>query len=504
MSGQITHMFNQLNNQISGIANHVTSNTTSIKNVDKEINNIKIKIIQLEQLIKKSTEEDSSIPQMIKNYNLRLNHTSNSFDEIEQNLDNDIDSVNYNYDSDDITDHEIVRELEIYIQTESQKDPNNNEEKSAQYIFQKLNQIKEVIFLMHKLGVRGPRGPQGIVGPCGPQGGQGVRGIPGVQGEKGIQGDNGVSGEQGIQGIRGVQGEQGVIGKRGIRGPAGEIGPRGVRGEKGEIGDRGPVGIQGPPGLPGPKGIVGDKGDRGDKGIKGDQGLKGPNGLMGIQGEKGEIGDKGPIGSRGDKGETGEMGDKGETGEAGDKGERGEKGERGLRGKRGPPGEPFNYLISDYDEENMDFSKYLDDNPLMKIAMENEIKLKVQNEVARIIEHNMHDYINTKLNAYNSIIDKTIQDKLNNIILPISQNQIDNTHIDEKIESNIDEELESDSDLYNIEMEIRKINEEDDLTSFMKIDNTHYDEIEKKLNELFPEGYTLKDIDNINLDTLLL
>lgn len=106
------------------------------------------------------------------------------------------------------------------------------------------NWVKEDLISV-TLGVTGPQGPQGEVGP---------QGVAGIQGEKG---------EQGIAGVQGPKGEKGDKGEQGV---AGLQGPQGDKGEKGE---QGVAGVQGPKGEKGEQGIQGPKGDRGPKGERG-------------------------------------------------------------------------------------------------------------------------------------------------------------------------------------------------------------------------------------------
>jgi hypothetical protein len=509
MSVQISHILNNQNTQINGIAKCITDNNTSIKELKEELNTLKT---QLNQLL----ESDRSLPKISKEFNLKFDTKPHNFDGIEEQLE----FGDYNYDVEDITDNEIVRELELYIDTETQKNTNYTEEKSTQLIIQKLNNIKEIIFLMQKLGIRGPRGPNGPPGPPGIHGEQGIQGIEGPQGIIGIQGKPGIEGVQGQPGVQGPTGEQGPEGKRGVRGPPGEMGPKGPRGEKGPLGDIGPNGIQGPPGLPGPKGPTGEKGPRGDKGLRGEQGLKGPDGLMGLRGDKGEDGDKGEKGEIGDKGEMGDKGQMGQMGVQGLPGEKGERGDRGPRGKRGLPGEPYNFLIGDYEDDTLegtmlDFGKYLDNNPILKSVMEAEIKKRVENEVVRLVQTNIDSFIEKQLDKFNDIFNNSLQKKLQNVSINdifdekdfddniemelSNQKELDNTPtvistIDNNLnDNNLNDNIEND----NVIMKLEKVNE-------LQTDSNeiNYNDIEEKLNKLFPNGYTLDDIENLNIDNI--
>lgn len=327
---------------------------------------------------------------------------------------------NYCYDTAEITLEDITAELETYFNNEANKDCLNKENKQ-EFINRKLQDIKETIYLMTKLGIRGPRGPPGPLGsegPQGPIGPQGKMGFEGIQGKQGVDGERGPEGPVGKPGPPGPEGPQGKIGIRGSQGEPGIRGPRGEKGEKGDIGD---PGIQGPPGPPGPKGITGDKGERGDKGLKGDTGLKGVDGNIGLTGDKGEKGDPGERGFRGERGENGFMGERGEKGEKGDKGDRGDVGERGLRGKRGPPGEAFNAIIKD-DDPDISFDKFLTNNPFLMDVMKHEIEKRISTEVETIIKNNIHTYINNhmqKINLQQEIIEApliTVPDTNDDII----------------------------------------------------------------------------------------
>ena len=127
----------------------------------------------------------------------------------------------------------------------------------------------------------GIQGPRGVTGPIGPTGSRGLQGITGPIGPQGVQGI------QGPMGPVGPQGEKGEPGPQGLQGLRGEIGPKGDKGDTGEQGIQGPAGPQGEKGDTGPQGIPGIKGDQGIQGPKGDQGEIGPQGPIGPAGPPG-------------------------------------------------------------------------------------------------------------------------------------------------------------------------------------------------------------------------
>jgi len=533
MSVQLTHILNQQNIQLNGMAQCVTENTSSIKDLLKEMDNLKVKYEEVFGNV--------SVNDFAKKFNLKFSNQPTNFNDIETHI--NFDEPEYGFDSDKITDNEIVRELEIYLDQEAEKDSSFNESKSPQIVLRKLKMIKEVIFLMRKLGLRGPHGGQGPPGPPGIQGPQGIIGIQGPRGLEGPQGPYGNIGEQGPPGVIGPKGTQGDRGESGIRGPPGEIGQKGPRGEQGPDGNIGPVGIQGPPGLPGPKGPIGDKGQRGDKGLRGDTGLKGPDGLMGIKGEMGDMGPTGMEGDHGMQGIPGKRGEQGPDGIQGLPGEKGPKGDRGLRGKRGLPGEPYSFMLTELEDENqitdglLDFGKYLDNNPILKTIMEEEIRKRVQLEVTNIINQNVQDYIRKELQGLSSVFSQSVKEK----VLELPVNQIYKETNDKNITDNIFHNLDSqithtipsnnltnvthDSVNYNLN-NLDDTNDTDDINDidshnfnsimdddldYILNDNEEsieykstkdYSNIEKKLEEMFPNGYSLDDLDNIDLNTL--
>lgn len=428
-------------------------------------------------IVAKTTLENTSTIKRLETDLAKLNDTLNSIQKYEESkqiekakeksefniIDESLNKMfeeNYRYDQGEITSEELISELEKYFDDDADK--NCLEEDKDQYVNRKIRDIKETIYLMTKLGIRGTRGPPGPPGVCGEQGPVGPRGAIGQEGPIGKQGIDGERGPEGPVGKPGPPGPEGPQGKMGVRGPAGEIGPRGLRGEKGERGDIGDQGITGPPGPPGSKGEKGDKGERGDKGLRGDTGLKGPDGNIGISGDKGLPGDKGERGDKGEKGDKGFMGERGEKGEKGEKGDKGEMGERGLRGKRGPPGEAFNAIIKDDDPE-VSFDKYLSNNPFLMDVMKAEIEKRISKEVETIINNNIHSYINNymqKINLQNEIINAPI---LNNNMLNDDKPNINDTN------------------------------------SLQYIPNEDIIQLEKMLQEKYPNGFSVDDIDSIDL-----
>lgn len=85
-------------------------------------------------------------------------------------------------------------------------------------------------------GDQGDQGDQGEVGPQGVQGAQGYQGQMGAQGELGAQGATGSQGPQGVAGSEGPQGDQGEPGPQGYQGYQGSVGSQGPQGAQGEPG----------------------------------------------------------------------------------------------------------------------------------------------------------------------------------------------------------------------------------------------------------------------------
>ena len=101
-------------------------------------------------------------------------------------------------------------------------------------------------------------------------------GLPGPRGEAGPmgpQGQAGAAGERGEVGPVGPQGQAGAAGERGAAGPMGSRGPAGPQGVQGEPGTTGAAGAQGPAGSQGPAGPQGPMGAAGSQGVPGVSGL---------------------------------------------------------------------------------------------------------------------------------------------------------------------------------------------------------------------------------------
>ena len=131
--------------------------------------------------------------------------------------------------------------------------------------------------------IRGPIGPQCLVGPIGPQGPVGPIGPMGAQGPQGPQGATGATGAVGPQGPigpQGPQGETGATGATGATGPQGPQGETGATGATGAVGPQGPIGPQGPQGETGATGATGATGPQGPAGPQGPQGEPGTSALQ--------------------------------------------------------------------------------------------------------------------------------------------------------------------------------------------------------------------------------
>jgi len=94
-------------------------------------------------------------------------------------------------------------------------------------------------------------------------------------------------------GLQGPAGPEGSVGPKGAVGPAGPEGPVGPKGADGAVGPAGPVGLKGADGAVGPEGPVGPKG------ADGAVGPAGPEGPVGPKGADGAVGPAGPTGPTG-------------------------------------------------------------------------------------------------------------------------------------------------------------------------------------------------------------
>ena len=91
-------------------------------------------------------------------------------------------------------------------------------------------------------------------------------------------------------GLQGPTGSEGTVGPKGAVGPAGPEGPVGPKGADGAVGPAGPVGLKGADGAVGPEGLVGPKGAVGPAGPEGPVGPKGADGAVGPAGPPGPTG----------------------------------------------------------------------------------------------------------------------------------------------------------------------------------------------------------------------
>lgn len=123
-----------------------------------------------------------------------------------------------------------------------------------------------------------------------------VIGLQGPKGDPGPMGPQGAKGEVGPAGPQGAKGDTGAVGSRGPKGDAGATGATGATGAKGDKGDPGLTGPQGPAGAKGDTGATGATGPAGPKGDTGAAGATGPQGATGAQGPKGDTGAQGPAG----------------------------------------------------------------------------------------------------------------------------------------------------------------------------------------------------------------
>jgi len=80
-------------------------------------------------------------------------------------------------------------------------------------------------------------------------------------------------------GLQGPAGPEGSVGPKGAVGPAGPEGPVGPKGADGAVGPAGPVGLKGADGAVGPEGPVGPKGADGAVGPAGPTGPTGGNAI---------------------------------------------------------------------------------------------------------------------------------------------------------------------------------------------------------------------------------
>jgi hypothetical protein len=92
------------------------------------------------------------------------------------------------------------------------------------------------------LGLQGPAGPEGSVGPKGADGAVGPAGPVGSKGADGAVGPAGPVGPRGADGAVGPEGPVGSKGVDGAVGPAGPVGPKGADGAVGPAGPPGPTG----------------------------------------------------------------------------------------------------------------------------------------------------------------------------------------------------------------------------------------------------------------------
>jgi hypothetical protein len=102
-----------------------------------------------------------------------------------------------------------------------------------------------------------------------------------------------------------------TLGLQGPAGPEGSVGPKGADGAVGPEGPEGPVGPKGADGAVGP---AGPEGPVGPKGAVGAVGPEGPVGSKGVDGAVGPAGPEGPVGSKGADGAVGPAGPPGPTG----------------------------------------------------------------------------------------------------------------------------------------------------------------------------------------------
>jgi hypothetical protein len=119
------------------------------------------------------------------------------------------------------------------------------------------------------LGLQGPAGPEGSVGP------KGADGAVGPEGPVGPKGADGAVGPAGPEGTVGPKGADGAVGPAG---PEGTVGPKGADGAVGPAGPEGPVGSKGVDGAVGPAGPEGPVGPKGADGAVGPAGPPGPTG----------------------------------------------------------------------------------------------------------------------------------------------------------------------------------------------------------------------------------
>jgi hypothetical protein len=143
---------------------------------------------------------------------------------------------------------------------------------------QSCNSLLETALDWNQIGVTGPQGPQGDLGP---QGATGVTGDIGPVGATGVTGDlgpQGATGTTGPQGLVGAVGATGMTGAAGQAGPAGNTGPAGPAGATGVAGSAGAIGATGPAGSQGATGLTGATGSQGAAGIAGATGATGPAG----------------------------------------------------------------------------------------------------------------------------------------------------------------------------------------------------------------------------------
>ena len=131
------------------------------------------------------------------------------------------------------------------------------------------------------IGVTGPTGADGSIGPTG------IAGATGVQGNTGPAGINGITGPTGAQGPAGLASATGAIGPTGAQGatgPTGAQGPAGLASATGAIGPTGAQGVTGATGAQGPAGLASATGAIGPTGPAGTNGVTGATGAQGATG----------------------------------------------------------------------------------------------------------------------------------------------------------------------------------------------------------------------------